>query len=253
MFSTVHIIWLVISAVIIIISLTAIRKNNIPLEKILNIACIICILSEVIKVFSSMQLVPSADGTTMYPYMLPQHLPFHLCSIQIIVIFYVRFAGEGKLKEALQAFLYPTCIIGAVLALIMPSIFTGGTLELSQAFTHPLAYQYFLYHTMLVILGVSIVITGEVELKRKHYFSTVGILGVLAFISVYLNSMLAAPTYVSGKLMHVDYTPNFFFTVKLPFDIVYTEIWQWYLYVACIAVAAIIVIALFYLPYFKKK
>ena len=200
-----------------------------------------------------MELVPSSDGTTMYPYLMPQHLPFHLCSIQIIIIFYVKLAKDGKLKDALMAFLYPTCIFGAVLALVMPSIFTGGTVELSQAFTHPLPYQYFLYHTMLIILGISIIITGEVDIRRKHYFSTVGILGILAFISVYLNSWMAAPTYVSGELMNVDYTPNFFFTVKLPFDVVYTEIWQWYLYVGGIAVAGPIVIALFYLPFFKKK
>lgn len=223
------------------------------MEKILTVACAVCVLSEVIKVFSMMELVPSSDGTTMYPYLMPQHLPFHLCSIQIIIIFYVKLAKDGKLKDALMAFLYPTCIFGAVLALVMPSIFTGGTVELSQAFTHPLPYQYFLYHTMLIILGISIIITGEVDIRRKHYFSTVGILGILAFISVYLNSWMAAPTYVSGELMNVDYTPNFFFTVKLPFDVVYTEIWQWYLYVGGIAVAGPIVIALFYLPFFKKK
>lgn len=253
MFSTVHLIWLAISIVIIIISLKTIKSRTVTLDKLLTVACFVCIVSEVIKVFSSMQLVPSADGTTMYPYMLPQHLPFHLCSIQIIIIFYVKFTKNIKIRETLLAFMYPTCIIGAVLALIMPSIFTGGTLELTQGFTHPLAYQYFLYHSMLIILGAGIIVTKEVKLRKKHYFSTIGILGILAFISVYLNSMLAAPTYISGKLMHVDYTPNFFFTVKLPFDIVYTEIWQWYLYVGCIVFAAVIIIALFYIPFFRRK
>lgn len=253
MFSTVHLIWLTISLIIIFISLKTIKDRSVTLDKLLTIACVICIVSEVIKVFSSMQLVPSADGTTMYPYMLPQHLPFHLCSIQIIIIFYVKFTKNTRVREMLLAFLYPTCIIGAVLALIMPSIFTGGTLELTQAFTHPLAYQYFLYHSMLIILGVGVIITKEVDIRRKHYFTTIGILGILAFISVYLNSMMADPTYVSGELMHVDYTPNFFFTVKLPFDIVYTEIWQWYSYFGFIVIAAIIIIALFYLPFFRKK
>ncbi|MBP3384002.1 MAG: YwaF family protein [Firmicutes bacterium] len=253
MFSTVHIIWLIICAAVIAASLIYIKKCRITLDKILNVCCAVCVISEVIKVFSMMELVPSADGSTMYPYMMPQHLPFHLCSIQIIIIFFVRFAADGKVKEAFTAFLYPTCIFGAVLALMIPSIFTGGTIELSQGFTHPLAYQYFLYHAMLIILGAGIVMTGETDIRRKHYLSTVGILGVLAFISVYLNSWLAAPTYVSGELVHVDYTPNFFFTVKLPFDIVYTEIWQWYLYVAGIAAAGLAVIALFYIPFLRKK
>ena len=65
MFSTVHLIWLTISLIIIFISLKTIKDRSVTLDKLLTIACVICIVSEVIKVFSSMQLVPAADGTTM--------------------------------------------------------------------------------------------------------------------------------------------------------------------------------------------
>ena len=43
-----------------------------------------------------------------------------------------------------------TALIGAALALAMPSIFSS-TIEVSQAFTHPLAYQFFLYHSTVVV------------------------------------------------------------------------------------------------------
>lgn len=252
MFSINHIIWLVICTLLIVISVRYINKNNVSLDKLLTAACVICVISEVIKVFTMMELVPSSDGSQMYVYLKPQHLPFHLCSIQIVMIFFVKFAEKGMLRTAVLAFMYPTCIVGAVLALIMTSIFQG-TIEPSQAFMHPLAYQYFLYHTMLLILGISIHTTKQVEIDKKHYFSTIGLLGALGFISVYLNSMLAMPTYANGEIVSVDYIPNFFFTYKLPFPIYFNEIWQWYLYIGGIAVIAVIVIAVFYIPYFRKK
>src|SRR5699024_2509932 len=103
----------------------------------------------------------------------------------------------GRGRTTVLAFMYPTALIGAALALAMPSIFSTS-IEVSQAFTHPLAYQFFLYHSMLVVLGAYIPLCGEVELRPTHYFSTLGILGAMAMASLYLNSMFAAATYEDG-------------------------------------------------------
>ncbi|MBR1993543.1 MAG: YwaF family protein [Firmicutes bacterium] len=252
MFSIYHIIWLVICVAVMIAAIIYLKKQRPQLKDVLTVACIVSIASELIKVFSTIQMVPSSDGTMMYPYLEVQHLPLHLCSLQILVIFYVRFSNNDKLRDKLLAFMYPTCIVGAVLALMMTSIF-NATIEVTQAFTHPLAYQYFLFHTMLLLLGIYIPMSGEVELDWKHYRSTMAILAVLGFLSIYINSLLAKATYVSGVLQSVDYTPNFFFTYKFPIGIVFTEIWHWYIYIAVIAVAAAAVIRLMYLPFCRKK
>ncbi|MBR2619523.1 MAG: YwaF family protein [Firmicutes bacterium] len=252
MFSIYHIIWLVICVAVMIAAIIYLKKQRPQLKDVLTVACIVSIASELIKVFSTIQMVPSSDGTMMYPYLEVQHLPLHLCSLQILVIFYVRFSSNDKLRDKLLAFMYPTCIVGAVLALMMTSIF-NATIEVTQAFTHPLAYQYFLFHTMLLLLGIYIPMSGEVELDWKHYRSTMAILAVLGFLSIYINSLLAKATYVSGVLQSVDYTPNFFFTYKFPIGIVFTEIWHWYIYIAVIAVAAAAVIGLMYLPFCRKK
>jgi len=252
MFSIYHIIWLVICVAVMIAAIIYFKKQRPQLKDVLTVACIVSIASELIKVFSTIQMVPSSDGTMMYPYLEVQHLPLHLCSLQILVIFYVRFSNNDKLRDKLLAFMYPTCIVGAVLALMMTSIF-NATIEVTQAFTHPLAYQYFLFHTMLLLLGIYIPMSGEVELDWKHYRSTMAILAVLGFLSIYINSLLAKATYVSGVLQSVDYTPNFFFTYKFPIGIVFTEIWHWYIYIAVIAVAAAAVIGLMYLPFCRKK
>ncbi|MBR6799428.1 MAG: YwaF family protein [Firmicutes bacterium] len=252
MFSIYHIIWLVICVAVMIAAIIYLKKQRPQLKDVLTVACIVSIASELIKVFSTIQMVPSSDGSMMYPYLEVQHLPLHLCSLQILVIFYVRFSNNDKLRDKLLAFMYPTCIVGAVLALMMTSIF-NATIEVTQAFTHPLAYQYFLFHTMLLLLGIYIPMSGEVELDWKHYRSTMAILAVLGFLSIYINSLLAKATYVSGVLQSVDYTPNFFFTHKFPIGIVFTEIWHWYIYIAVIAVAAAAVIGLMYLPFCRKK
>ena len=82
-------------------------------------------------------------------------------------------------------------------------------------------------------------------------------LAMLAYLSLYLNSIFAAPIYENGVLVGVENTTNFFFTYKFVIDLKFTEIWQWYAYLGVIFAAACIFIALFYIPvfvrYFKHK
>ena len=87
----------------------------------------------------------------------------------------------------------------------------------------------------------------------KHFKSTLLIVYLLGLISIYLNSMLASPTYADGKLVSVDFWTNFFFTYQNPIGIRITQMWQWYLYLLIIALLAAVLIYLFYLPLIKRK
>ena len=229
------------------------RKYRPSIKQVLTIACIVCVFSEIIKVFSLLEMVPSSDGSTMHLYLKMQQLPFQLCSVQMIFIFFTRFAKNEKAKEILLAFMSPTCTLGSLFAFAIPTIFINATVDISDAFTHPLAYQYFLYHTMLVLLGVYITASKEVDIRSKHYLSTLGILGCLGFASIYLNSIFAVPTYVNGELISVDYSTNFFFTQTTPIGIALTEKWHWFAYMGIIAALAFVLIGLWYLPYFIKE
>ncbi len=251
MFTLNHFIWLAVCLLVGVISAAYLRKYRPSLRTVLSVACVGCIISEVIKTFSVLKMVPSADGSSMHLILEMQHLPLHLCSIQIIFIFMARFAHNKKTVETILAFMYPTCTLGALFALALPSIFSAS-IKVSQAFTHPLAYQFFLFHTMLVILGTYIALSGEVDIRPRHYLSTLGILAGLAFLSLYLNSIFAETTYVNGELVSVDYSPNFFFTQDTPIGIELYEKWQWYLYMAIIVALAVVLIGLFYLPFFIK-
>lgn len=250
MFTLQHFIWLFISIALVVCGIVYLQKKKPPMKTVLSIACVICVLSELIKTFSSMQMIPSENGKEIFLYIEMQHLPLHLCSIQILFIFYTRFTTNQRNRTTILAFIYPTATLGAAFALFIPTIFSTS-IDISQAFTHPLAYQYFLYHTMLIILGSYVALSGQVDIQPKHYFSTVGILAALAYVSIYLNSMFADVNYDNDKLISVDYSPNFFFTYRTPIGIELTEIWQWIIYLAIIIVLALSLIGLMFWIYFK--
>ncbi|MBQ4623886.1 MAG: YwaF family protein [Clostridia bacterium] len=251
MYSLNHIIWIVISLGLVAFGLCYLLKHKPPLRKVLTWAVVVCAVSELIKTLSVLEMVPTSDGTGMNMYLEMQHVPLHLCSIQILFICYTCFAKDGKIRDAILAFMYPTCTIGATFPLFIPTVFTESV-EPAQAFTHPMPYQFFLYHVMLIILGIYIYHSGAVDLRPKHYLSTMGILGGLAFLSFYLNSIFASPTYQNGELVSVDYTTNFFFTHHPPIDIPLTQEWHWFLYVGILIVLAFLLIALFYIPVFRR-
>ena len=251
MFTTYHLIWGILSLFLICMGLFFLNKCKPKLKSVLSVACVICVLSELIKTLIVIKIVPSSDGTMFFPYIEMQHMPLHLCSLQILIIFYVRFTKNDRMRQILLSFMYPTCTLGAFFALLLPSIFTASLLP-QEAFIKPLAYQFFLYHTMLVILGLYIPMSKQVDIKPKNYFTTLMILGIISFVSLYINSALASATYVNEELISVDYVPNFFFTFLTPIDIPLTTIGHWYVYVGILLVLAILLIAVFYIPIFLK-
>ncbi len=251
MFTLNHFIWIGICFLLCAAAACWLKKYKPSLRRVLDIACIGSIISEIVKTLSVLKMVPSSDGGSMYLVLEMQHLPLHLCSIQIIFIFLARFSHNKRTVETILAFMYPTCTVGALFALALPSIFSSS-IDVSQAFTHPLAYQFFLFHVMLVILGAYIALSGEVDIRPCHYLSTLGILSGLAFGSLYINSIFADMTYVNGELVSVDYAPNFFFTQDTPIGIELNEKWQWYLYISIIVALAVMLIGLFYLPFFIR-
>ena len=251
MFSLQHFIWIGISVAVIAVSLVLLMRYKPSLKWLLTICCFGCVASELIKLFSSVMMVPSADGSLMYPYIRMEHVPFHLCSMQIALIFIARFGKDSPFKTSMLAFMYPSCLLGAIAALAMPSIFSDAV-PATNCFAYPLTYQYFLYHAMLIVLGAYIYLSGEVDIRPKHYLTSLAWIGTFAFASLYLNSIFASPTFENGVLVSVDYIPNFLFTYRPPIDIKLTELWHWYIYLGILLVLVLGLIALAYIPVFKK-
>lgn len=256
MFSVQHIIWVIVSVVIIGLSLVYLHRRKPELRDVLSACCMVCVASEVIKVLSCIEMVPSADGSIIYPYLQMQHLPLHLCSIHLFTIFFCRFGkgsiAESRTKQFLLTFMYPTCTIGALFAIALPSIF-DTTITVQQAFIHPIAYQLFLYHSMLIVLGFYIPMSGEVRFSWYTYRSTMASMAVLALVGIYVNSIMASPTYVDGKLISVDYVTNFFFLYRTPIGIALNTKIAWLVYLLILMALAFSLIALFYIPLRKTK
>ncbi|MCD7823031.1 MAG: YwaF family protein [Oscillospiraceae bacterium] len=251
MFSLNHFIWIGISVVLFVVAIVFLRKYRPPLKNVLTVCCVIAVLSEITKVLSMIKLVPSSDGSMMTPYLELNQLPFNLCSIQIIFIFIARLTGSEKLRKTVLGFMYPTCIAGAIGAILLPTIFTFSITS-DQAFTHPLGYQFFLYHTMLVTLGVYIPMSGEARFGRRQYATTMGIFYAIGFSSIYINSLCASPTYIDGELVSVDFATNYFVTGSQDWMMTFTDINQWRLYFLAIVIAAAAVITILYIPYLRK-
>lgn len=253
MFSLQHILWLLISAVAVAVILIVYEKKKPPLKKVLNTVLIVSLISEFLKVFGFFALVPSSGSGTLTPYLPLNQLPLHLCSLQFFFILYARFTRREDRREYVLAFMYPTTILGAVPAMLLPNFFrTGVTPE--QTFTSVIVYQFFVYHIMLVALGAIIARSGQIRWNKKHYGVTLALLFIMGFASFYLNSVFSSPTYVDGTLVSVDFSTNFFYSYQNPLGIPFTAIWQWYLYLIIMAALAALLIFLMYAPFlFRKK
>lgn len=255
MFSVQHFIWIAICIVLIIGSCILISKYQPSFNKFFNIVCTLAIVSEVVKVLSMMEIVQLVDGSYA-PYLELNHLPFHLCSIQIIFVFLVRFTKNQKLRNVCLGFMYPTCIVGALFAIALPSIYSGNITP-SDSFTHPIIYQTFLYHAMLIITGFYIIKSKEIKLENKYYLTTLAMLLGLSFISFYINSLFASVVYTSEVDYTVGHVTNFFFTyIPVLKSIVLDAKWKWLVYILVLLILAIVLIAIAYIPVFirnKKK
>ena len=252
MFSIQHFIWLGICVVMFICAILLYRKKRPNLNTVLDICIVVCVLSEITKVLSVLEMVPSADGTLMRPYLPLNHLPLHMCSIDILLIYYARHTSNPVNREKVLAYLYPTCLYGSLLALAMPSIFTTS-ISVDQAFTHPMAYQFFIYHTMIGSLSAFIVMSKEIRWELQHYFDAIKYLFIMGFASIYVNSIFASPTYLNGELISVDFWPNFFFTYNNPLNIPMTRMSHWYIYMVIIIVLALVLTWICFYPLIRKN
>jgi hypothetical protein len=120
---------------------------------------------------------------------------------------------------------------------ILLSSATIGRTELSDFLYSVEVWRAFLYHSMLVILGVYIGQSKECAIHFRDLKWTVLILLCLDFGSFYLNSMMATPYYQGDQLMGVGNVVNYFSSYNNPLGIVMSDKVQWFLYllIRCLA------------------
>lgn len=246
-FETLHFVYLGGTLLIMGIALFLIFKFKPSFKLVFTIASILSIISEVVKTFSSIEFyaLGGVEGAELIPYISMGHFPLHLCAIQVFLIIIVwLLKPECKIRTTLLGFMFPTMILGATLALILPGEMT---------IANPRTYQYFLFHGMLVVLGIYIMTNKEINLKPIHSLTSLGLLGIFGLVSIYANSLFASFSYQNGEKTLEDMT-NLFFTMRSPVGFLpkFTEPYHWWIYISCVLLIAVIAIGLFYLPVFIR-
>jgi len=121
-------------------------------------------------------------------------------------------------------------------------------------FTSPRIYQFFLYHAMVVTLGLYMGFGPESDVSLDSFKGTMGLLLALDVPTFYLNSVFSQPVYAAGKPVGVVYRTNFFSSYVNPLGLVLTRRWQWLAYLAIrLGLAAALIAFLLLLATLARK
>lgn len=230
MFTLPHFIWLAIVCIIIVGMLYIQKRYHLSFSCVVNIMLTVSIISEVTKILCNME--PAPDGRTGM-ILDPGDLPFHLCSMQIFLLFGLKFLIKSpNTRENLLGFMAPTMFIGAVLAFFVPTV--------GVEFTVVQVYQYFIFHAFLVFFSVYIIQQRLVRWTAKRYIQNVAYLALFALLAMWINSALR------------DVLPrvNFMYLVRPPIDSLanyVTSFNSWLIYFLILLALAFLLIGLFHL------
>jgi len=242
MFSTGHLIWIGISVLLIITGFFLCRRKRPGVDRMLRICFALGFLSELVKIYLVTKIVPvvtpALSGGTetgfvqtgaYQPYMELEHLPLEMCSLQIVFMAMALSVRDRVRKEKILSLIYATAVIGGIIAILFSSI--APEFETTAAFiASPRAWQFYLYHSMIVTLGLYLGFIPDSGVSVRHLKSTVTMIALMDIPTFYLNSVFAQPVYVNGEFTGLTYGTNFFSSYLNPLGIAITEKWQWGLY-----------------------
>lgn len=162
------------------------------------------------------------------PKNLNNYVPLYYCSLLLYAEILSSFA-KGKLKRTGDVFLATGGIIGGIVFIIMPT-----TSLPAYPMFHIVSLHSFLFHGIMVYLGLLINITGYIKLEKsdiKYYALLVGTICFLAYIinNIFNSNLMFISQNFPGTPIEILYNiTGPFFTViisilqmTLPFLVVY--------------------------------
>lgn len=177
LFGTKHIILIAIS--FLLIGALYILSRKIKFEKICKYLLYTGIVSEIIKIFYY-----TIQNEAEYKGVLPRtDLPFHLCSIQILLITVVCVVNNEKIKRFILSFMMPSCLFGGIAAILIATHSARNGMWI-------ITLQYLGYHIAITVFALHILLSKEFKLNIKDYFNALKFLLVMMFFAIYINSML---------------------------------------------------------------
>lgn len=267
MFTTGHLIWIGISIVLIIAGILYLKKTKPPLIKVIKICFFLGLISEFVKIFSVALIVPVVNPAVVMqngqpvltyipendytPLLGSEHIPLELCSLQIVLMLLAILIKDEKKKQNIYAIMYPTGVIGGVFGIVFSGAASYAAL-MGDFFTSARMYQFFLYHSMIVVLSIYIGMCPESGLTFKKWRLALFALILMDIPTFYLNSVLSNKVYFNGELVGATHRINLFSSYVNPLGLVLTEKWQWLLYLLIRFVLALILLILVYIPFRRR-
>ena len=255
MFSTGHIIWIVISMVSIITAFLFCLKRKPETDRILKICLVISLCSELVKIFSVSRILPMvtpvvrgqainyAASGQYSPYLEIAHLPLELCSLQMAFIAIALMAKTEKWRRVGLSLINVTGTLGGIMGILFAYV-TADYHSVSEYFLSPRVWQFFIYHIMVVTLGLYVGFSGIFEYTLEDLKNVIYALVSMDFLTFYVNSVFSQPVYVDGKPVGLLYRANFFSSYVNPLGIVLNEKWEWIFYLLIRIIIALILICL---------
>ena len=176
-FGTKHLILVAVSLVLIVALFFLSKKLR--FATVCKTLFFVGIISETVKIFYYI----IQNEATHHGILPKTDLPFHLCSIQILFIAIVNFTKSEKLKRFLLSFMFPSCLLGGIAAILIATTSSLNGMWIITA-------QYFLYHIAIVVFALNLCTNKETKLTVSDYFSCLKFLVVLFFFAVYVNSIV---------------------------------------------------------------
>lgn len=230
MFTLPHFIWLAIFAVLIVSTLLLVKKFK-PSHNIVSKCAMVFIVA-----FKILHIALSLKESEFGGMILKQNqLSFHLCSIQIYLLIAINFIKNEKFVSTIKCFMVPCMVIGAMMALLIP---TEGVSPSS-----PRVWQFMMIHAGLVFYGFYLMLIEKVDLSFKSYIRNIELLLVVVAVAFLMNSVLE------------PYATNFLYLRKPPMDnlpILNLDN-GWYVYFITLFIIAVSLITIVHLPFMLKK
>ncbi len=176
LFGTRHLVFVAISIVLIVVLYYFARRLSIKQASRLLLYIGIC--SEIVKLFYYIQANEDKFGGV-----LPKtDLPFHLCSIQILLILVVNLAKSERLKRLIFSFMMPSCLFGGIAAILIATASARSTIIISL--------QYFLYHIAITVFALRLLTDKEMKWRVGDMLNCFKLLLVMMFFAIYINSVV---------------------------------------------------------------
>ncbi len=247
-----HFVFLGICAVYIITAILLLKKFRVPFKSVLNIMIVIAVASELIKINEYLVPYGVVDGVAEGFYFKKTGLPFHLCSIQLLLLLLTKICKEGSFRDKLLAFVYPTAFLGALMALIMVTV--------DVEFNNPLTWQFFMFHASLLVYGIYIPMSKEVKIDTKMFINTCICLIGLFFVSVYINGLVSVPELdvldKDGQIIGITegIYVYFFYSTEPPIQNlpILNMANGWWAYIVSIMLIGLIAVSIVHIPFFIK-